>query len=408
MRRDCSPITVALLTRPETIAANGSLIATTKRRRLRLESRKLLDNKVKARAKASVQAADQETNEDDNRAQNKGLFTEPPLRDSIAYTQLDTLLSNLAHPSVSVAAMDDLATTFELMAIAENTADTTNTLVMAVPKHQLRRKSPFLKLPPEIRCFIYEQVFMDVVEEAEAMAFVRQSEGRAYQSVLLRGLVNALPHTCRIVRKECAPIYEKLSLAANNFRICQLEDLVLLDTDPSFPGSPWDRSQKLEDFIDEETDAQLAQGLGSPWDESQVAAAVCFMRAVGDIDRVVMRIEKNIADNIAKSVAKKRHRRATKIIYDKTGNICIGVQDRLHDGEGLRTAVKAEVLSHMGVKCTDHTVKRCVRFHLWLFSNLKIAQRLDKRAQAPQSGRVLKSRWPKYRRRDMRSYWRFV
>lgn len=71
--------------------------------------------------------------------------------------------------------MDDLATAFKLKAIAQNAADpATNTIVMAAPKKKPCRKFPFLKLPPEIRCFIYEQAFLNIVEGAEAVDFVRE------------------------------------------------------------------------------------------------------------------------------------------------------------------------------------------------------------------------------------------
>lgn len=250
-----------------------------------IQSRKLLNSKARARAKLGSQAAD-------HRAKNKSLFAQLPAHKLMADTQLTTTSSDFARLPVSRAEIDDLANAFGLMAVAEKAANpATNAIVMTVPKQKLHRKFPFLRLPPEMRCFIYEQVFLDIVGGAEAISLVRKSMDRAYQSVLLRGQVNALPHTCRIIRKECAPIYKKLICSANHFRICELEDLMLLKTCTAALGPLWYRSQELENLIDLWTDGQ---SLGPLWDEPQVTAAVCRMRAAGDIRRVVLRVEDSI------------------------------------------------------------------------------------------------------------------
>ena len=285
----------------------------------------------------------------------------------MANTQLSALLSHVAHSTVSVAGMDDLATAFNIMAVAGKTVDSapTNTTVMAVPKRKRRlcRKFPLLELPPEIRCFIYEQVLLNIVEGAEAVAFVRQSEGRAYESDLLRRQVNALLHTCRIIRRECAPIYEKLSRAVYHFRICRLEDLMLIACTATL-GSLWYRSQELEDWRDLWTDALSP---GPPWDKSQVTAAVCRMRAVRDIHTVAMRVQGNI----------RRHRWSQRkdLIQSKFWDICLGVQKRICDGAGVRKAVEDEVRSQVDVEITHDDVAEVLDMYVGTFANLSTVRR---------------------------------
>lgn len=283
--------------------------------------------------------------------------------------------NNFAQSSGSGAGLDGFATAFQLMAITEKTADpATNDIIMtdAFPEHEL--EPLLLKLPPEIRCLIYGHVFMGIVEDAEAFASVRRSGGRAYQSDFVRANVNALPHTCRIIRKECAPIYEKLSRTAVHSRINDLEDLVLLDTDPSFPGIPCCRAHELEEFIDEEIDAQLAQGFGPPWDESQVDSALCSMRALGDIDNVVMRIDYNVGRQL--------WRRKWYSIKFKVWDICLGVQNRLHDGTGVRKAFEAESRAQAGVEVTGPDVELLLRVYATLFLNL-VTPRMPPRVTRP-------------------------
>jgi hypothetical protein len=252
-----------------------------------------------------------------------------------------------------------------------------------------------LKLPSEVRCLILEQVFLDIVEGAEMVAFTKQLAGRAYQSVPLREQINAMPHTCRIFRKECAPIYEKISYMANHSRIMELEDMFSDDSLPPTSGSPCDRSQELEDYNNWSISAH---GLGPPEYESQVTTAVCRMRAAGDILRVAMRIDENIAYS--------QGRRRNKAILANLRNISIGVQNMLHDGVGVRTAFEAEFGSHyqIGVEDIDDLIAILLRFYVGCFAILKIVQRLDKRARAPGSGRVLKRRWRQPRRTSRGSY----
>jgi len=368
-----------------------------RRRRLSFKCRKLLDSKAKARTKARAQATCRKAKKND-------------LMDDIQFHHADV---NFAHSPVAAAEVDDLSSALQLMAVAEKAADHTITgFFMTIAEnelHQNLQKSPFLKLPPEVRCLIYEQVLLDIVEGAEAVAFTRQAADRAYQSTLIQGQVNVLPHTCRIIRKECAPIYEKFSLLANHFRINTLEDLVLLD--PSFIGDPWIRSQQLEDYIHLETDARLARGLGMPWDESQVTAAVCNMRAVGDIDRVVMFIEENIkksiAENIAEKIAESKRRRSQKIIEATkviVWEVCIRVQDSLHDGAGVRKAMEDELKPLLRKEVPHRYVTGLIIYYVRCCSNFEIAQRVDKRVRAPASGRVLKREWRKPRMRSKKSY----
>lgn len=336
-------------------------------------------NGIKARAKARARARAQAA---DSTATNERLVTELPLHDLMDDVRFHHTLSSLAHSPATAAEADELACAFELVAIAEKVAESTTTAIaVAVPKNKLAQNlqnSPFLKLPPELRCFIYEQVFLDIIEGAEAVSFTRQLAGRDYQSAFIREQINALPHTCRIFRKECAPIYEELSYSANDSRINDMEDVLLKENEPPTSGSPWDRSQELEDLNDWQISAH---GIGTPYYESQVTTAVCRMRAVGDIHNVVIRIAENIET---------QENRRGMAVATKQWEICIGVNDRLHDGAGVRDAFEDEVMSIAGVELTHDEIAIMLRCYASWFSVLELLRMPENRVRAPRSGRVLK------------------
>jgi hypothetical protein len=91
------------------------------------------------------------------------------------------------------------------------------------------------------------------------------------------------------------------------------------------------------------------------------------MHAVGDIRRVVLRVEDNIH----------RHRWSQRyvLIGSKFWDICIGVQNSLHEGVGVRKAVEAEVRSQVGVELTGVDVAELLDVYVKTFANLKTVRR---------------------------------
>jgi hypothetical protein len=349
---------------------------------------------IKARKKTRAQEAADKAKNDEDQAMSGCEFMDLPVHELMTDTQFNRTLINLARSPVADTDMDGLVHDLELMGVAENiTNNTTTTIAMIMPKDKLEQnlqKSPFLKLPPEVRCSIYKHVILNIIEGAEAVAFTRQLAGRDCQSVSIREQINALPHTCRIFRKECVPIYEELSYPANDSKINELEDVLLNGYIPSNSGSLRRRSLWLKLWNDREINTY---GLGSPWHESQVTGALCRMRAVGDIYGAVMRIDKNIES---------QEGRRSMAIATKQWEICIGVKNRLHDGEGVRTAFEAEVMSQAGVEIRHDEIAIMLRAYAEWFAVLKTVQRLDNRARAP--GAILKSRSCQPVRRGRRWY----
>lgn len=238
---------------------------------------------IKARDKARAQAAESKAKRDEDRAENGRSVTEEPLHDLMEDIQFHHTPSNFAHSSTAAAGVYNLSSALQLMTITKKTENpATDVFVTTVPENKLfqnLQRSPFLKLPPEVRCLIYEQAILDIIEEAEALALLtRKSKDRYYRSVRLRAQVNALPHTCCIIRKECAPIYEVLSHCAIVDRIRELEDLIPLETDPGTFGTPWARSQELEDFIDLETNTKSRTAMERVRGDRRGMQYACSMR----------------------------------------------------------------------------------------------------------------------------------
>jgi phosphohistidine phosphatase SixA len=204
---------------------------------------RIMLDRIKVSAKVRAQATASEAKKDGDRAKNECLPTEFPTHDLMEGIQFHHTPSNCAHSPFAATEVNNMTSAFQLMAIAAQTdGSATNAFAMVVPENKLQQnlqRSTILKLPSEVRCLIYEQVFLVIVEGAEMVAFTRQLAGRAYQSVPLREQTNALPHTCRILRKECAPIYEEISYRANDSRITELEDVFSDDSLPPTSGSPW-------------------------------------------------------------------------------------------------------------------------------------------------------------------------
>jgi phosphohistidine phosphatase SixA len=156
---------------------------------------RIMLDRIKVSAKVRAQATASEAKKDGDRAKNECLPTEFPTHDLMEGIQFHHTPSNCAHSPFAATEVNNMTSAFQLMAIAAQTdGSATNAFAMVVPENKLQQN--------------FEQVFLVVVEGAEMVAFTRQLAGRAYQSVPLREQTNALPHTCRILRKECAPIYE--------------------------------------------------------------------------------------------------------------------------------------------------------------------------------------------------------
>jgi hypothetical protein len=214
------------------------------------------------------------------------------------------------------------------------------TAAAIISGHDSRTTFPFMKLPPEIRSFIYEQVFLDIVQAAEAVAFYTKDMTHPdYHFPFIVHQVNALPITCRIIRKESAYIYNELSFSILDSRLIELEDL------------------------------RYTQSLGLPFDRFQEITTECNEYAVDQIDQVVWHIEENIT--------RYRSLRDMTQQYLSFGtSICMGVQNRLHNGDGVRTALEAEIRSQVGVQEATHD-EMALLIHLCVgyFSALKTVQR---------------------------------
>jgi hypothetical protein len=234
------------------------------------------------------------------------------------------------HLPVTAGNPEDLTAVFRQIAPVDTTAGLTTTVgVQNIQKDESQKASPFMKLPAELRCFIYEQVFLEIVRGVEAIAWLTRKSARpGYGFIGIRGTISALPHTCRIVRTESTPIYAKLIrniLDERNYEI----------THPTYATYIGDHGYRRAE------------------DPSQYDIVYCNLLAASHITKIVL----HLSDNVERELSKLRHSK----IMSMTLELCIGAQNRIQDGTGVRAAFKAEVRAQCGAEITDGSVKYMIK-----------------------------------------------
>lgn len=113
------------------------------------------------------------------------------------------------------------------------------------------------------------------------------------------------------------------------------------------------------------------------------------MRAVGGIQGVIMRMNDNIRSQ--------QWSQDKGLINAKFWDICLGVQNRIHDGAGVRKAVVDEVRSQVGVEITDEDVAELLNVYVGKFANLDTVRRPSRVVRVARFGQRIHQACPSCR-----------
>jgi hypothetical protein len=222
--------------------------------------------------------------------------------------------------------LDHLTAAFQDIAIVDLTPGPPTTANLSdVLNNEPQKTFPFMKLPAELRCFIYEQVFLDIVQGAEAVAWLtRRSPCRNYEVIPIRDIIHTLPHTCHTIRTESTPIYANLMRTV--LKQIQYE-------------------RKRPTYLS-------VRRYGLSPEPCEHAIMHCKIYAFCHIGRILS----HLLDNF-----KREQRRLARItIESRMLELCIGAQNRIQSGTGVRASFKAEVRSQCGVEISDGVVKSMI------------------------------------------------